>query len=146
MSDNKQIAAPSFFAELFQFGLYKPSQGKIVRQFTFFAIWIVAIIAGWKLRHFSFSETPPSEQVGWYLFFGMTAIGGWLAYRIVNTQRWADFLIAVEGEFTKISWPTQHELFKSSIVVIFVMAFLAILMWFLDTAWAIIFQLLGIVG
>ena len=33
----------------------------------------------------------------------------------------ADFLIAVEAEMNKVSWPTRHELIRASMVVMLVM-------------------------
>ena len=34
----------------------------------------------------------------------------WISYRLVNIPAFADFLIAVEAEMNKVSWPTRHEL------------------------------------
>ena len=39
-------------------------------------------------------------------------------FRLVNLPKFADFLIAVEAEMNKVSWPTRTELFRSSVVVI----------------------------
>ena len=47
-------------------------------------------------------------------------LGWWVAYRIVNVPKFADFLIAVEAEMNKVSWPSRDELIRSSAVVIFV--------------------------
>ena len=45
----------------------------------------------------------------------------WVSYRLVNFPSFADFLIAVEAEMNKVSWPTRVELFRSSIVVLIMM-------------------------
>ncbi len=34
-------------------------------------------------------------------------VGLWLCFRLVNMPRFADFLIAVEAEMNKVSWPTR---------------------------------------
>jgi preprotein translocase subunit SecE len=44
----------------------------------------------------------------------------------------ADFLISVEGEMNKVSWPSRSELFRASLVVILVIFFLAALLFAYD--------------
>ena len=51
----------------------------------------------------------------------------WVSYRLVNVPGFADFLIAVEAEMNKVSWPTRTELFRSSIVVLIMIFALGIL-------------------
>ena len=54
-------------------------------------------------------------------------LGLWVSYRVVNLPAFADFLIAVEAEMNKVSWPTRAELFRASMVVlilIFALAFI----------------------
>ena len=62
-----------------------------------------------------------------------------MSYRVVNYPKFADFLIAVEAEMNKVSWPTRGELVRSSIVVIFVILVLAGLLYFYDLLWGFIF-------
>ena len=47
------------------------------------------------------------NKLGWVLvaFVAVLAFGLWLGYRIVNVPQFADFLIAVEAEMNKVSWP-----------------------------------------
>jgi len=142
MSEKKEVATTSVFTELFQVGLYKRSQGKIVRQATFFAFLLMFVVAGWKLRPMFGWEAGTN---GWTLFLVVSLIGAWISYRIVNIPRFADFLINVEGELNKISWPSQSELIKSSWVVIFVMLSLSLLLWFFDTIWFGLFSLIGVI-
>ena len=58
-----------------------------------------------KLKRYEFE---PADVKGIRQKFGMTQ------------QQFADFLIAVEAEMTKVSWPSRGELVRSSIVVILV--------------------------
>ena len=68
----------------------------------------------------------------------------WVTFRVVNVPAFADFLIAVEAEMNKVSWPTWHELSRASmIVLILIFALAAVLLGF-DTIWALIFHVLGI--
>jgi preprotein translocase subunit SecE len=142
----------TFFGELFNVGLYKRTQGKIIRQATFFALLIMFVVGGWHLKQFlegtlSLPDWTQSQRSAffWSLFAGVSVVGTWISYRLVNLPRFADFLIHVEGEFNKISWPSQTELYKSVIVVIFVMVLLALSMWFFDVFWQFIFQYTGVI-
>ena len=56
------------------------------------------------------------------------AAGIWVAFRLVNYPPFADFLIAVEAEMAKVSWPTRTELFRSSLVVMLTIFGLAALL------------------
>jgi preprotein translocase subunit SecE len=72
-------------------------------------------------------------------------VGGlWFSFRIVNISRFADFLIAVEAEMNKVSWPSKAELIRSAIVVIFVLFFLAFVLFGFDLLWGFIFEAIGI--
>jgi preprotein translocase subunit SecE len=72
--------------------------------------------------------------------------GIWFAYRIVNYSRFADFLIAVEAEMNKVSWPTRPELVRAVAVVLFTVAFLSVVLFSYDLIWNQIFKLLGVRG
>ena len=133
----------SFWSELFQLGLYKPNQGRIVRQVTFFAILLLSGLAAYELHRFRLlSEMFPGSR---YVFL-MVLIGValWFAYRIVNYSKFADFLIAVEAEMNKVSWPTKDELWKASLVVMFVIFAMAGALFFFDLVWTKLFQIIGI--
>jgi preprotein translocase subunit SecE len=72
-------------------------------------------------------------------------VGLWISYRLVNYPQFADFLIAVEAEMNKVSWPSKTELIRSSLVVIFMMFFLAFILFGFDLVWRALFQALGVV-
>ncbi len=58
--------------------------------------------------------------------------GLWASFRIVNMPSFADFLISVEGEMNKVSWPSRGELFRASVVVMLVIFFLAAFLFVYD--------------
>ena len=62
----------------------------------------------------------------------LLAVGLWASFRIVQMPTFADFLISVEGEMNKVSWPSRGELFRASLVVILVIFFLAALLFAYD--------------
>jgi len=67
----------------------------------------------------------------------------WLAYRVVNYPRFADFLISVEAEVGKVTWATWDQLWRSTAVVIVLMVFLAFLLLAFDVLWQAFFSLIG---
>ena len=136
-------ASGGFWLELFRFGLYKPNQGRIVRQVTFLSIAVIVCLAayemyrtGWLTGLFSGSR--------YFVLIALCALGAWFAYRVVNYPSFADFLIAVEAEMNKVSWPTKTELWNASVVVMFVIFAMAGLLFFFDVIWSKVFQLLNI--
>jgi preprotein translocase SecE subunit len=76
---------------------------------------------------------------------GVLLIAGlWVAYRTVNVPASADFLITVEAEMNKVSWPSRSELFRASMVVLFTIFFLATILFSFDAFWKWFFQFLDI--
>jgi preprotein translocase subunit SecE len=134
-------AQASFFSELFQSGLYKRNQGRVARQVTFTVLAVMVALGAWRM-----SLTWGGEVAG--LRFGVPAavfvVGLWLAYRLVNVSRFADFLIAVEGEMAKVSWPGRTELFRSTIVVILTILLLAAVLFMYDIVWQWLLKALGV--
>jgi preprotein translocase subunit SecE len=130
------------FRELFQLGLYKRSQGRIARQVTFAALVVVIALGAWRL---SVYEVGGSQQMRYALPGVLALVGAWLAFRLVNVPSFADFLIAVEAEMNKVSWPTRGELFRSSLVVIFCILFLAAVLYGFDLFWRALLTLLRVI-
>ena len=81
-----------------------------------------------------------------YALPGVLLMAGlWVAYRVVNVPSFADFLIAVEAEMNKVSWPTRNELFRASMVVLIEIFALAIILTAYDVFWKGLLTLLHIV-
>lgn len=139
-----------FLQELFQFGLYKRTQGRLTRQVTCGVIWVTFALAAWRLWDFLNGTTLPSSLRAAEPFIeaGVPAlllgIGLWLGVRLVNLPRFADFLIAVEAEMNKVSWPSRPELIRSSLVVIFVIFAMAFMLFAFDVIWQFVFNWIGV--
>ena len=73
-------------------------------------------------------------------------VGLWLCFRLVNLPRFADFLIGVEAEMNKVSWPTQGELVRSCMVVMFTIFSLALILFAYDMFWRFLLRMLGVVN
>ena len=131
-------------AEPFHTAVYKPNQGRIVRQITALTIWVIVALGCWRL----YATLGSSLETGSYLIpsipLVLLAAGVWIGYRLVNWPRFADFLIAVEAEMNKVTWPSKDELIRASIVVIFTIFFLAMALFVFDVVWQTIFNALGV--
>jgi preprotein translocase subunit SecE len=131
------MAANSLIGEMFQVGVYKRTQGWITRQVTCGSLWLVSLIGAWRLYSELFQYSPSIQ-------FGLPAVvivaSFWASYRLVNYPRFADFLISVEAEMNKVSWPSWPELVRSSMVVIIVMFALATVLLLMDGVWTFLFK------
>lgn len=146
MSTDKTVTSNSIFQELFQVAIYKRSQGRIARQVTAGALVIGFAIAAWRLYHFIIGNESWAFTGARYALPAVLFVAGcWFCFRIVNYPRFADFLIAVEAEMNKVSWPSKGELYRSSFVVIFVLLALSTVLFAFDIFWRFIFKLLGII-
>ncbi len=144
--EKKNVAAMPLVRELFQLGIYKRSQGRITRQITFVAIWLLIAIGAWRLgTYFQQSTGARVEGTAVGIPAALVVLGGWLAFRLVNLPSFADFLIAVEAEMNKVSWPTRSELIRSSLVVVFSILFLAVVLSCYDTFWNFLLGRLGVI-
>jgi len=138
MAKDNAVAAASVWQSLF-FGSYKKSQGRYARQITGGALLVLVLIAAYRLTQWAAVDDIVVRGGHWWLGILVAAIGGFMAYRVVQVPRFADFLIAVEAEMNKVSWPSQGELIKASIVVIFVIFFLAGILFLFDLIWNSVF-------
>lgn len=132
----------AFIREMFRTTLFKRNQGRIVRQVTFSAVAVAVAIGLWRMN------ATLSQEVGATIRYVLTglllAAGLWIAYRLVNVPQFADFLIAVEAEMAKVSWPTRTEVYRSSVVVLLMIFSLAVVLFVFDFLWSQLFQWIGV--
>lgn len=140
-SISKENDKSSFLGELLQVGLYKPNQGRMVRQVTFLSIAILVCLVAYEFYNSTWTSTP----TGRFTLAAAVAVAGfWFAYRVVNYTKFADFLISVQAELNKVTWPSREQLKRASLVVIFVIFFMALVLYVFDLFWTILFQIIGI--
>jgi preprotein translocase subunit SecE len=139
----KNITVNPFLSELFHSGLYKRSQGRMIRQVTFASLAVGVLLGAWRLGVYLLDY----GQTVQYLVPALLALAGlWISYRVVNLPRFADFLIAVEAEVNKVSWPSRGELIRSTVVVLITIFALAAILFFYDLLWSQLLRLLGVTG
>ena len=112
---------------MFNTSRYKRSQGKVARNVTLYAMVAIVAAGAWLL-----SARGDTEVEQYVIPLVVLGVGWWVAHRIINYPRFADFLISVEAEMNKVSWPSRAELWRASVVVIVVIFFLAGLLFVYD--------------
>jgi len=143
----------TFWGELLSASLYKRNQGRVARQVTFAALALVIGLGVWRLAQLlplwiaggagTMSADGALGDLGVVRFLvpGLfLAAGLWFCFRLVNMPRFADFLISVEAEMAKVSWPSGTEVVRSSIVIIFLMFALAAILAMYDLFWRFVLQ------
>ena len=139
---SRQQASGSLWPELLATGLYKRNQGRVVRQATAAAVALVVFIGCYVLAQGRLAEFGDGVRYG--VPAVLLAAGCWFAFRLVNYPRFADFLISVEAEMAKVSWPTWAEVLRASLVVIAIMLLLAGVLFLFDMVWGWLFRLVGV--
>jgi preprotein translocase subunit SecE len=131
----------AFFRELLRVGVYKRTQGRITRQVTFAAVAVAIALGLYRLSSIMAGKGPQ-----WQFALPVVLLGAglWATYRLVNLPAFADFLIAVEAEMNKVSWPTRSELLRASMVVIIMIFALGFILAGYDYVWAFLFRWLHI--
>jgi preprotein translocase subunit SecE len=146
IQDN-QTRSGSLLGGLLSASVYKPSQGRVARQVTFAALAIVIGLGVWRSASLLQSLVPAdmaaADDYGLVRFVLpglLLAAGAWFAFRLVNLPRFAEFLIAVEAEMAKVSWPSGDEVFRSSAVIIFLIFALAAILAGYDLFWRVVLR------
>lgn len=144
MSREKSSTTDALLRELFSAGVYKRNQGRIARQVTFAVLALTFALGAWRMS--IAMEGVYGAAVRWGVPLTVAVGGMWVSFRAVNLPRFADFLIAVEAEMTKVSWPDRTQLLRSSLVVILTIFSLAAVLFAYDIIWQFLLRQLGILG
>ena len=134
--------AGSFWSSLLSPELYKRTQGRLARQLTAAGLGAVVLIGVYILSQGPLGTADKGLGVG--LPVGLAAAAAWLIFRLVNYPVFAEFLISVEGEMSKVSWASKQELYRATIVVLSTMFFLAVVLYLYDRVWMIILSSIGV--
>lgn len=112
---------------MFTVSRYKRNQGRIARQLTLGAIAAIFGVAAWRM-----SDSGGGATGKFLIPLAVFGVGAWIAFRIVNYKPFAEFLISVEAEMNKVSWPSRSELYRASLVVIVVIFLLTAILFTYD--------------
>jgi preprotein translocase subunit SecE len=139
------------------FHIYKKGQGYWTRMGTVAGVALIGVltadflydefdgfaVGGW-LKAF-LQKTHLQEPKGGYLLvvlFTLIYVG--VAYWLMNKPTNVDFLIATDSEMKKVNWTTKKELMGSTKVVIWFMFVMAVMLFFYDLFFQMVFYLLGV--
>jgi preprotein translocase subunit SecE len=130
-----------FFLNLGQTGLFKPMQGWYARLYTALGLGVIAATGVWHVYESSIDYNP-------YWRLGIPAalaLGfGWLIFRIVHFQPFAEFLIATEAEMNKVSWTSKEDLYRATTVVLATVVLMAVFLFVVDWLWLFILRNIGV--
>ena len=130
------------------FGLHRhrPTMGLIARRSTMLSIIVLLGLGLLSLMGWLKSGVVPSIYTNWIdpSILALAVFSLWFSYRIVHWYKFAEFLIAVQNEMAKVSWPKKPELINSSIVVILTMFLFTFVLLVYDLVWQALLRALGI--
>lgn len=132
----------SFVAEMFSLSLFKRNQGRQARRITGICIAVIFILGGMAMYN-----SQPDDAAVWLkqgIPWAIGIIGCWGAFRAINFPPFADFLIAVEAEMDKVSWPGKAELWRATVVVLATMFVLGVVLFVSDIIWQGLFTYLDV--
>ena len=122
---------------------YKPLQGRRARLWTGVGLGATILLG---LRELSM--TLDGAQFAPGVVYGVpVAVGAalaWITYRLLHFPPFVEFLIATEAEMNKVSWTSQDDLRRATIVVLFTVAFMAVFLFGVDWIWSNLLQLIGV--
>ena len=138
----------TLFKELFSAKLYKSSQGLNVRRATMVAVGVLFLSGAYKFTLVPFENWPllSDWHVRWVVAGIIAFCGCWVAFRLVNWSVFADFLVSVEAEMIKVSWPQKNEVYSSTLVVLAMFLILAALIFAFDVVWVWVFRWIGVIA
>jgi preprotein translocase subunit SecE len=142
--DGEESVMSQVTAAILSASVFKPNQGRVVRQVTFFGLWLLFSLGLWLVASYLIDLFRGGDLANYLAAFGVIAMAFWLGYRSVNVPSFTDFLIGVEAEMRKVTWPTKKELIAGATVVLFVVVSLAVLMFGFDLIWTAIFTWLRV--
>jgi preprotein translocase subunit SecE len=135
-----KVERDSLTKSVLSLDLYQRKQGKLLRRSTGAAIFLAFVLASQALYQTVLIGYPWASAV---VLIGCL-LGAWFAFRLVNYPVFADFLIEVESEMAKVTWPTAAELWRATIVVLVTMFVLTFLLFGYDILWQKILALTGV--
>lgn len=142
VSKVSQAKSGSFWSAFLSVDLYKKNQGRLARQLVAGAIAATVCLLAWSMNQTLLADAAPMvRNVVTAVFL---VAGLWGAFRAVNLPQFAEFLIEVQHEMAKVSWPTWPTLRRSTAVVLFVMGMLSVVLFCYDVVWHWLLRLLHV--
>ncbi len=103
----------------------------------------VELVDGVPIR--TWAELPLLRSPGLTVPVVLGVLSIWLAYRLTNYPKFADFLIATEAEMNKVSWASWKKLRADTIVVLVMVVLLAVFLRVIDIIFVQVFSWIGVI-
>ena len=120
------------------FKIYKRGQGYYTRLYSALVSFVIVVTGCYVL--YGKLQSADNIWVGSLFPAGVCLVSGLLIFWLVNRPSVADFMISAEGEIKKVSWSSRREILFSTIIVIFVVALMAVMLWVTDMAFQLLFR------
>ena len=120
---------------------YRANQGGLTRKIC---LAVVSAILSWvALSLFSVFYRRQSGVVWLVICVCIVFFVSVLSIKVLDRPRWADFLISVQSEVDKITWPSNSDVRRHTLVVLWLLFSLAIMVFLFDIMWQWMFRLSG---
>ena len=130
---------------------YKKGQGYYTRLGTALGLGVLSVLGCYalyrRLGGIQVGETITAQVRTWIQAGVPAALLGvlaWLVFRAVNHPKFADFMIATEGEMKKVSWSSKKEVIASTRIVLITVILLSVLLGVVDVFFTWVFQWVGV--
>ncbi len=118
--------------------VYKGSQGRVARRCTFIGLALVFVLGAYTM----YAKQSLGASASNITAAIIAILGLWVSFRAINYPAFADFLVSVEAEMAKVSWPTKRELWANTKVCLLFMFLLTVLILVYDLVFRFIFTLI----
>ena len=129
---------------LLQGDVYRGSQGRLIRHLVFLVLFFCVLVA--CQRVYSFTSRSFDVMSATAFACVILATGIWVAYRLIQYQPVADFLIDVQLESSKVSWSTWGELRRTTCVVLVAMLIVSVYLFACDVSWQFLLRSLSVLS
>jgi len=127
---------------------YKKEQGYYTRMGTALGLGLLSVLGCWSLYNKLDGITSLTPTAKVWVQAGVPAVLflvlGWAIYKVLNTPKYADFMIATEGEMKKVSWSSKKEIITSTKVVIWTVLILSVLLAAVDFGFQVLFRFIHV--
>ena len=137
-------SSASFQNCLLQSGVYRGSQGRLIRCLMF--IFLVSCIFVASQQVYSFVYRSFGFISGMSVACVVVAAIAWFAYRLIQYQPVADFLIDVQQESLKVTWCTWQELRRTTEIVLAAMVVFSLYLFVCDVSWQFLLRSLSVLS
>lgn len=120
---------------------YKRSQGRPTRQI---ALCVIVSLLSWVFISAAAVFVRRQSGVLWLsICLVAVVMASVISVLFLNRPRWADFLISVQSEIDKVTWPSKAEVKRHTIVVLVLLFSVASIVFVFDIIWQWVFKTIG---